>query len=254
MSRNPTYPVPWLESGDPLPPPENACGPDTGIPGLLAISSSIELPRLRQAYHCGVFPWYSANQPVLWWSPSPRMVLRTAEFRLHRSLRKHIAQGLRNGLLEIRMDVDFPSVIRACAKARRKGQSSTWIQPELIDAYTILHHQGLAHSVETFWDGQRVGGLYAVNVGGMVYGESMYAERTDASKMALAALVAFCCRHGLETIDCQQETLHLASLGAQPVSRSTFSNWVNRAVLLDSPQWQFTPEIWNELDPRLIPK
>jgi len=149
------------------------------------------------------------------------------------------------------MDEDFESVIHACANMTRDGQRSTWILPELTKTYIALHQLGLAHSVETFWDGQRVGGLYAVNVGGMVYGESMYSAQTNASKTALAALVAFCRHHGLEAIDCQQETEHMAFMGARPMARDNFLRMVRRTTPLNAPSWHFSPQLWTQLDPRL---
>jgi leucyl/phenylalanyl-tRNA---protein transferase len=251
MSATDSVSIPWLDSGEPLPAPERAGGAETEVPGLLAASAAIELPRLIQAYRSGIFPWYNADQPVLWWSPNPRMVLQVADFRLHRSLRQHITQGLRSGHLEVRVDVDFEHVIHACANARRDGQRSTWIVPELTATYIALHRQGMAHSVETFWQGQRVGGLYAVNMGGMVYGESMYSEQTNASKVALAALVALCRRSGMPAIDCQQETQHLAFMGAQAMPRGDFLNLVRHAVERPAPAWKFSPDMWTHLDPRL---
>lgn len=247
-------PVPWLEDSDALPSLDHVQGPFEVMPGLLAASANIGLARLVQAYHQGIFPWYSANQPVLWWCPDPRMVLSTSEFRLHRSLRKTLSQGLRQGRLQVSMDSAFIDVIEACAQTPRKAQDGTWIQAELIEVYVALHRAGLAHSVEVFDGGRLVGGLYLVNVGHMVYGESMFSRQADASKIALAALVAFCRAHDLPLIDCQQETQHLAFMGAAPVHRWAFLDAVRELVQLKpEPLWRFTPQLWGHLDERLSP-
>lgn len=248
-------PVPWLEDGEPLPPVDQAHGPHEVMSGLLAASANIGLNRLVQAYHRGVFPWYSAGQPVLWWCPDPRMVLTTAHFKLHRSLRKTIAQMLRERRLSVRMDTAFVDVIEACANTPRPGQDGTWIQAELIEAYVALHRAGMAHSVEVFDGEELVGGLYAVNMGHMVYGESMFSRQSNASKIALAALVAFCLAHDMPVIDCQQETEHLASMGAMPVHRDAFLDAVAELVAPEcqAPIWHFSPELWAHLDERLTP-
>jgi leucyl/phenylalanyl-tRNA--protein transferase len=177
------------------------------------------------------------------------MVLETRSFRLRRSLRKQLQALLRDGRLQIRMDHDFEQVVRACAHAPRAGQSGTWILPAMVQAYAQLHRAGLAHSVETWIDGELAGGLYCVNVGAMVYGESMFSRRTDASKLALAALVAFLRAHRLPLIDCQQETSHLASLGAHPIRRAAFCEQLRLLVPLNSPRWRFDPVYWSQVLP-----
>ena len=244
--------LPWLEPEDALPHPDNAWGPGDPAPGLLAAGGVLEVAHLEAAYAQGTFPWYGPGQPVLWWAPDPRMVLHVAEFKLHRSLRRTLQAFRARPGAEIRIDHAFPDVIAACATKERDGQAGTWIVPEMIAAYTRLHAAGSAHSVETWIDGRLVGGLYCVALGQAVFGESMFAHATDASKIALAALVAWCRHHGVALIDCQQNTHHLASLGAREIPRSTFLSHVQRARGLPSPAWQFDPVYWTELLPSTV--
>ena len=241
--------LPWLVPGDPLPEAATAWGDSDPVPGLLAAGGSLDVPTLLQAYGSGIFPWFSEGQPILWWSTDPRMVLQTSDFRLHRSLRKTLEAFRANAACEIRIDHDFEAVISACSQAPRAGQSGTWILPEMVAAYLALHRAGHAHSVETWIDGERVGGLYCVAIGRAVFGESMFARRPDASKIALAALVALCRRHGVTMIDCQQKTSHLASLGAREMPRREFVSHVARARLESGPRWRFEPVYWAELLP-----
>jgi len=243
----PTRPLPWLEPGQAFPPIHEAWGTGDPAPGLLAAGGTLDVPTLISAYSQGIFPWYSAGQPVLWWSTDPRMVLDPWRFRLHHSLAKEMRALLRQQRLHIRMDHHFGRVIRACAHTPRNGQSGTWILPPMIDAYVRLHRAGIAHSVETWIDDELVGGLYCINLGGMVFGESMFNRRSNASKMALAALVAFCRAHGLPLIDCQQETPHLGSMGACTVPRDEFSRRSRQAQRLAAPIWTFDPVYWTEL-------
>lgn len=250
----PTRSLAWLEPGQAFPPVETAWGDNDPAPGLLAAGGVLDVPTLVAAYSAGIFPWYSSGQPVLWWSTDPRMTLRPADFKLHRSLRKTLLALLRDGRLDIRMDHDFERVIRACAHAPRTGQSGTWIVPPMEQAYTDLHRAGLAHSVETWIDGELAGGLYCVNLGGMVFGESMFSRASNASKVALAALVAFARAHELPLIDCQQETVHLASMGAQTQPRATFCAQLRAALRRPSPVWLFDSVYWNAvLDPGSAP-
>ena len=214
--------VPWLDDDEPLPPSAQALGPDAEAPGLLAAGGGLSMARLEEAYCQGCFPWYSAGQPVLWWSPDPRMVLPVPAFKISRSLRKTLRRFVAAPDCEIRIDTAFKRVIRACAQTPREGQDGTWIVPAMQQAYTAWHQAGRVHSVETWIDGELTGGLYCVGIGRMVFGESMFAHRTDASKIALAALVAFCRHHGIAWVDCQQNTGHLASLGAHEVPRERF--------------------------------
>ncbi len=243
----PTRPLPWLEPGQAFPPVEGAWGVSDPAPGLLAAGGVLDVPTLVAAYSRGIFPWYSAGQPILWWSTDPRMVLETGAFRLHRSLRKTIQQHLREGRLEIRFDDDFERVIRACAHTPRQGQTGTWILPAMVEAYVRLHDAGMAHSVETWIDGELAGGLYCINLGTMVYGESMFSRQSNASKIALAALVAFARSQDLPLIDCQQDTAHLASLGGRLMPRDAFCAHVRTALLHPAPRWEFQPVYWQEL-------
>ncbi len=243
-------PLPWLEPGDPFPDTRQAWGPAAPAPGLLAAGGSLDVDTLCRAYGSGIFPWFSEGQPILWWSTDPRMVLVPAEFRLHRSLRKTLTRFIQDPRCEIRFDSAFDTVIAACAGTEREGQDGTWIVPPMVRAYRALHRAGRAHSVETWIDGELVGGLYCVGLGRAVFGESMFTRVPDASKIALAALVAFCRQHGVETIDCQQNTRHLASLGAREVPRESFVQGVARAAAQPPLEWKFDPVYWADLLPR----
>jgi leucyl/phenylalanyl-tRNA--protein transferase len=240
--------IPWLEPHDRLPPTGRALGPDSEAPGLLAASHEVSIGRLEEAYRSGVFPWYSPGQPVLWWSPDPRMVLTVAEFHLPHSLRKTLRRFLRTAGCEVRCDSAFDTVIEACAKAPRPGQHGTWIVPEMVDAYRQWHRLGRVHSVETWIDGELCGGLYGVSIGRMFFGESMFAWRTDASKIALCGLIALCREHGMPLIDCQQNTRHLASFGAREVTRAAFEAHLSTALpQADVAEWTYHPSLWRHL-------
>lgn len=243
----------WIDDTTPLPPTRLALGHDTDAPGLLAAGGHVTPQRLREAYRRGIFPWFSPGQPPLWWTPDPRMVLPVVGFRISPSMKKTLRRFARTPGCEIRFDHDFRAVMQACAATPRDGQRGTWIVPEIVDAYAAWHDSGDAaghpHSVETWIDGQLAGGLYCVNLGQMVFGESMFAWRTDASKIALAALVAFCRAHGIALIDCQQNTRHLASLGAHEVARPEFEAHLGRVVSLPAPaRWSYDPALWARLD------
>ncbi|KAA1000575.1 leucyl/phenylalanyl-tRNA--protein transferase [Paraburkholderia panacisoli] len=231
--------VPWLGTDDPFPPVERALGAASGAPGLLAASGDLLPSRLIDAYRRGIFPWYSDGQPVLWWSPDPRMILCPAEFKLSPSLRKTLKRVLRDDAWEIRVDHDFAAVMRACAQAPRRGQRGTWITADVVEAYSSLHRLGDAHSIESWFEGERVGGLYGVSFGKMFFGESMFAHATDASKIALAALVGHLRRHKIEMIDCQQNTSHLASLGGREIARKAFIAHVRASVDAPPIPWRF---------------
>ena len=239
--------VPWLRADDPFPPLEHALGPASGAAGLLAATGELSAQRLLDAYRCGIFPWYSNGQPVLWWSPDPRMVLRPDRFHVTKSFAKTLRHVLRDDAWEIRVDAHFTDVMRACARAPRIGQDGTWITPEIIAAYSTLHRQGLAHSVEAWYEGRRVGGLYGVALGTMFFGESMFASRTDASKIALAALVGHLRAHGVQMIDCQQNTSHLASLGAFEIARRDFVAHLRDAVDRPAIAWRFDKTVLEEI-------
>ncbi len=244
---NPSPSLPWLEPGEPFPAAESAWTSASEAPGLLAAGADLEVATLERAYGKGIFPWFSDGQPILWWSPDPRMVLQTANFRLHRSLRQALVRFRDDARCEIRFDSAFPQVIQACASTPRRGQPGTWILPDMVQAYTELHRAGTAHSVETWIDGKLVGGLYCVALGRAVFGESMFAHKPDASKIALAALVAFCRQNGVTAIDCQQNTAHLASLGATEVPRKAFLAHIQRAQGDLPLDWHFTPLYWNHI-------
>jgi leucyl/phenylalanyl-tRNA--protein transferase len=236
-----------LDPGDPFPDASTALGEDSDAPGLLAVGGALNVDSLKRAYANGIFPWFSRGQPILWWSPDPRMVLQTGGFTVRRSLRKTLRAFRDNPSCEIRIDSVFPQVIRACAGAPRAGQDGTWILPQMVNAYIELHAHGLAHSVETWVNGQLVGGLYCVALGGAVFGESMFARQTDASKIALSALVAFCRENHIPMIDCQQNTVHLASLGAREMPRATFLEHVARSCERTAPVWHFEPLYWKHI-------
>jgi leucyl/phenylalanyl-tRNA--protein transferase len=193
--------------------------------GLLAAGGDLSPERLLAAYRRGIFPWYSAGQPVLWWSPNPREVLEPGEFKCSRSL----AKTLRNRGFDLSFDRAFAEVVTSCA-ARREDSTGTWITAEMHAAYCRLHERGHAHSVEVRLDGALVGGLYGVLMGRVFFGESMFSRERDASKVALAYLVERALVAGLQLIDCQLATPHLRSLGSKPLTRAEFSTRVAAAT------------------------
>lgn len=245
--------LPWLQPGDPFPDPAEAWDQRQPAPGLLAAGGALDVESLQRAYARGIFPWFSEGQPILWWSTDPRMVLFTNEFRLHRSLRKTFAKFTADPRCEIRFDSDFDAVIRACATSHRPGQSGTWIVPAMVAAYEAFYRAGFAHSVETWIDGQLAGGLYCVVVGRAVFGESMFTRVPDASKIALGALVAWCRQAQVDVIDCQQNTRHLASLGAREIPRAEFVQQVGVNARRSSAPWHFEPVYWNAVLPHPNP-
>ena len=223
--------IPWLETHSPFPDVSEALTMDA--PGLLAAGADLSPERLLAAYQRGIFPWFSEGQPILWWSTDPRMVLMTAQYKVSDSLRKTLRRVERSmaeqGRWQVRFDTAFEDVMRACAAPRKDGPG-TWISEDIIDGYSGLHARGFAHSSELWLDGKLVGGAYGVCIGKMFYGESMFAHVTDGSKIALSYLVHFLRSQGVAMIDCQQETGHLASLGAAPISRSDFLAHLTRAI------------------------
>jgi leucyl/phenylalanyl-tRNA---protein transferase len=214
--------IAWLGADTPFPPLAAAQKEPNG---LLAVGGDLSPRRLLDAYRHGIFPWYSAGDPILWWSPDPRMVLFPEELRVTRSL----AKTLRNKPHEVRFDTAFAAVMRGCA-APRPGQGGTWIGPEMRTAYRKLHDLGYAHSVETWIDGELAGGLYGVAIGGVFFGESMFTRTRDASKMALVGLVRRLAAEGFGLIDCQMHTAHLESLGAREIPRAEFARRVKDLV------------------------
>lgn len=207
--------IAWLDTDDPFPPLDAALAEPAG---LLAAGADLSPQRLVDAYSRGIFPWFSAGDPILWWSPDPRMVLLPPELHVRRSLRKR----LRRPGHDVRIDTAFREVIDACSGSRN-GQAGTWITPLMKDAYCALHAIGVAHSVETWIDGRLAGGLYGVALGRVFFGESMFARSPDASKIAFVHMVRQFERWGFGMIDCQMRTDHLASFGAREISRSEFA-------------------------------
>ena len=227
--------IPWLEADSPFPDVSYALKEEDGAPGLLAAGADLSPARLLEAYRHGIFPWFSEGQPILWWSTDPRMVLFTERFSISHSLKKTLGKVHRSMSTDRRWEVRFNSafeqVMRACAAPRKDG-AGTWISEDIIRGYTGLHQHGYAHSAEVWLDGRLVGGAYGVCIGRMFYGESMFARVTDASKIALAYLVHFLRENGVALIDCQQETSHLASLGAMPIPRDAFIRHLRTATKL----------------------
>ena len=223
--------IPWLRPSKPFPSLSRAFASPNG---LLCAGGDLSPERLVEAYSRGIFPWFSEGDPILWWSPDPRMVLFPAELKVSRSLRKAVARGA----YETRYDSAFAEVMAQCA-APRDGHAGTWIVPEMVAAYTELHRRGLAHSVESWRDGELAGGLYGVALGQVFFGESMFARAADASKVALVRLVERLAAGGCRVIDCQQATPHLASLGAREIRRAAFAQ-----LLEESIQYPPTGERW----------
>jgi len=233
--------IPWLETGEPFPPVERALEHPNG---LLCAGGDLSVPRLLEAYRRGIFPWYSGREPILWWSPDPRMVLFTDELKVSRSL----AKSIRNKGYELRFDTAFRAVLEGCAAPRSASDvdtadasdAGTWLGAPMRAAYAALHDAGYAHSVETWRDGTLVGGLYGVALGRMFYGESMFSRAVDASKVALVALVERLRAQGVPLIDCQVRTPLLAALGAREIPRREFLRRVTRLVNYAGPaqEWQ----------------
>jgi len=218
----------WLQRTEPFPPVERALKEPSG---LLCAGGDLSLERLLAAYRRGIFPWYSRGEPVLWWSPDPRMVLYTGELKVPRSL----AKSVRNKGYELRVDSAFEKVLDGCAQ-RTEG---TWLGKEMRSAYLALHRAGYAHSFESWRENELVGGLYGVALGRMFYGESMFSRSTDASKVALVRLVAFLQSRGFPLVDCQMHTPLLASLGAREIPRRAFLRALATLVNYAEP-----PELW----------
>ena len=221
--------IPWLRGNAPFPPVEKALKSPNG---LLCAGGDLSAKRLIDAYSHGIFPWFSEGDPILWWSPDPRMVLFPDELKVSRSLRRTLDRDR----FETRFDTAFAQVIANCA-APRDGQSGTWIVPEMVAAYTKLHELGHAHSVESWRDGELAGGLYGVSIGKAFFGESMFTREPDASKVALVRLVERLRAQDCRLIDCQQATAHLASLGAREIPRAEFAMRVQESIQYP-PAWR----------------
>ena len=204
--------------------------------GLLAIEGDLTPKRLIQAYANGIFPWYSEGEPILWWSPNPRMVLFPKDFKRTKSLRRTVNKGL----FKVTFDVAFNKVINLCASTRKNDELGTWITGEMVDAYIALHNMGLAHSVESWLDGKLVGGLYGVSLGGVFFGESMFHLVSDASKVALWHLVDKLLAWDFDLIDAQQETPHLSRLGAVAIERKKFLHLLNKSLARPAKQGRWT--------------
>jgi leucyl/phenylalanyl-tRNA--protein transferase len=231
--------IPWLTDRDPFPPVDRAMKEPNG---LLAAGADLSPERLLEAYRHGIFPWFSEEDPLLWWSPDPRMVLMVDELRVSRSLRRVI----KSGRFRVTLDTAFADVMVGCA-APRADHTGTWITDEMLAAYIHLFELGFAHSVEAWVGDVLAGGLYGVAIGRMFYGESMFARQTDASKVALATVVRQLERWGFEMIDCQMATGHLASLGAREIPRRQFVERLR--VLAQQPAvpapWTLDADLYN---------
>lgn len=224
--RLPGGPVRILKTETAFPPLSQAL---TEPNGLIAIGGDLSANRLMAAYRQGIFPWFSPGEPILWWSPDPRMVLFPQQLTIQRSLRKVIQQQA----FDIRFNSDFKGVMQACAETPRPGQPGTWISEEMIDAYHQLHHMGYAHSVEAWQHGQLVGGCYGVKIGRMFYGESMFHHVSNASKVAFVHMVQWLQMQQVGMIDCQMHTPLLASFGADEIPRDRFVAQLNALVQYD---------------------
>ena len=225
--------IPWLGDHPAFPPLSRALREPNG---LLAAGGALTPEWLLTAYRRGIFPWFNDGEPILWWSPSPRMVVFPDEVRITRSLRK----TLRKGDYEVRLDHDFAAVIRACAAPREPG-GRTWITPDIQSAYIRMHQLGYAHSVETYIDGELAGGLYGMALGQAFFGESMFSRRTDASKIAFAHLTRFLEQRNFRVLDCQMTTQHLTSLGGREIARERFAALLDTFAGVDLP-----PARWPE--------
>lgn len=229
--------MPVYALGDDLtfPPPQHA------EDGLLAVGGDLSVERLVSAYCAGIFPWYSDDDPILWWSPDPRMVLIPGEEHISRSL----ARTIRRGSFRLTLDTAFPEVIAECARVPRGDQDGTWITDEMQAAYIALHDTGYAHSVECWQEDTLVGGLYGVSLGGCFFGESMFSLRTDASKVAFVTLAQLVSTWGFTMIDCQVENPHLYRMGAREIARSEFLMLLAQGLQQETRQGRWRSE-WIE--------
>jgi leucyl/phenylalanyl-tRNA---protein transferase len=216
---------------EPIFPPPDYADPS----GLLAVGGDLSNERLLEAYRLGIFPWYSEDQPILWWSPDPRLILELRDFKISRSLRK----TLKKGVFQVTFDHAFEAVIRACALVPREAQNGTWITDEMREAYVNLHGLGYAHSVESWFEGKLAGGLYGVSLGKCFFGESMFHLKTDASKVALATLVEKLKSWDFHFIDSQMTTEHMLRLGAKELPRRIFLRRLQSALRYPTKRWRW---------------
>lgn len=231
--------IPFLGPADPFPPVEQALEqPD----GLLAAGGSLATKRLVEAYSSGIFPWFNDGDPILWWSPNPRTILRPGKVHVSHSLKKR----LKKGEYFVSVDCAFVRVLDGCA-APRPGDNGTWLSPAMRRAYTSLHNAGLAHSIEVWMDGELAGGVYGVAIGRMFFGESMFARRSDASKIGIVVLAQQLERWRFPFIDCQLETAHLMSLGAEHLPRRKFVAEIARLVKERGPSWRLDADLTGSL-------
>jgi leucyl/phenylalanyl-tRNA--protein transferase len=234
----------WIKATDP---PDHFPDPDQALTdpdGLLAVGGDLTVERLLVAYRQGIFPWYQDDQPILWWSPNPRAVLFPSELHVSRSLRR----TLRRNRYTASINQDFAGVIAGCATER--SDTGTWITADMVQAYQQLHDAGHAHALEVWCDKQLVGGLYGVNIGRIFFGESMFSRQTDASKVALVLLIRVCGELGIDLVDCQLASSHLASLGSRQISRTEFHKLLRRYTQFPSPSgWTRANVATRELAP-----
>ena len=243
-------PIPWLKSDHAFPKVSKAWPQGSPAPGLLAAGDNLSVETLIQAYGKGIYPWFTEGEPVLWWSPDPRMVLEPSGFRWHRSLGKSLRQYQKLPGFAIRCDTAFLQVMQACAHSPRQGKTvGSWIHPPMEKAYAQLAQLGYAHSVEVWLDDHLVAGLYCVSLGRAVFGESMFTTVQDGSKIALAALVQFCRTQEVAMIDCQQQTEHLAFMGAKPIARAQFCEHLEHVISLPSLPWHSLADNWKSFIP-----
>ena len=208
--------------------------------GIVAWGGDLNPARIIQAYQSGIFPWYSKDEPILWWSPNPRLIMELDDFKISKSLKKSLKK------FSYKFNTNFSIVMQNCASKQRKGQNGTWIQKDVIQAYEALHSMGVAHSIESYLDGELVGGLYGLSIGKVFCGESMFANESDASKSAYAVLIKHLKKWGYDFVDCQVPTNHLKSLGAKEVSREYFLNRLERVNTKDVQHtWSVDPSIIN---------
>jgi leucyl/phenylalanyl-tRNA---protein transferase len=211
---------------------------DANEDGIVAWGGDLHPLRVLNAYQNGIFPWYGKSAPILWWSPTPRLIMELDDFKLSRSLKKSMKK------FQYKIDYNFKDVIHRCASIPRNDQDGTWINNEIIDTYTTLHHMGHAHSIESYQNGVLVGGLYGLAVGKVFCGESMFSDQNDASKSAYAVLVSHLKEWGYSFIDCQVPTQHLKSLGAKEISREEFIYRLDKVKMIDpTHKWEIKEKL-----------